>query len=302
MMIYRSVLKLSFVIGVLFLGRPAEGQQKVLLIGIDGVRPDVLADVATPNLDRLISEGAFSDQVRTTRPTSSGPAWSSMLTGVWPEKHAVRSNNFQGNKYATYPDFLSRIEQLRPDLVTFAAADWLPLVTEAFGGPLITGVLDSLVVRNGYMGWSEADAFITQAAVDVLEGSDPDAMFVYLGAPDEMSHQAGSIGEEYRTAIAYSDHHVGQLLDAIRARVSYAEEDWLILVSTDHGRRADGGHGGDSPEESTIFFFAHGPSVIPGEILGTPAIVDVAVTALTHLGVQINPDWGLDGRDRALQP
>jgi arylsulfatase A-like enzyme len=302
MMSCRSVLRLSLAIGALFLGHPAEGQQKVLLIGIDGVRPDVLADVATPNLDRLISEGAFSDQVRTTRPTSSGPAWSSMLTGVWPEKHAVLSNNFQGNEYATYPDFLSRIEQLRPDLVTFAAVDWLPLVTEVCGGPLITGVLDSLVVRNGYMGWSEADAFITQAAVDVLEGSDPDAMFVYLGAPDEMSHQAGSIGEEYRTAIAFSDHHVGQLLDAIRARVSYAEEDWLILVSTDHGRRADGGHGGDSPEELTIFFFAHGPSVIPGEILGTPAIVDVAVTALTHLGIQINPDWGLDGRDRALQP
>ena len=141
MMIYRSVLKLSLIIGVSFLGRPAEGQQKVLLIGIDGVRPDVLADVATPNLDRLISEGAFSDQVQTTRPTSSGPAWSSMLTGVWPEKHAVLSNNFQGNEYATYPDFLSRIEQLRPDLVTFAAADWLPLVTEAFGGPLILSLI-----------------------------------------------------------------------------------------------------------------------------------------------------------------
>ena len=299
----RSALGFAVVVGFFGEGHPAQGQEKVLLIGIDGVRPDVLAEVATPNLDRLISEGAFSDRVRTTRPTRSGPAWSSMLTGVWPEKHGVRSNNFQGNRYAAYPDFLSRIEKLRPDLMTFAAADWLPLVTEDSGGPLITGVLDSLVVRDGYdMGWSEADAFITQAAVNVLRGSDPDAMFVYLGAPDETSHQDRSIGEEYRASITLSDHHVGELLEAIRARVTYAEEDWLILVSTDHGRRADGGHGGDSPEESTIFIFAQGPSVVPGEISGTPAIVDVAVTALTHLGIEINPNWGLDGRDIALQP
>ena len=270
---------------------------KVLLIGIDGVRPDVLAAVDTPNIDALIASGAFGDRARTTRPTISGPAWSSMLIGVWPEKHGVRSNNFEGNRYAEYPDFLTRIEQVRPELDTFAAADWLPLVTGDSGGPLISGAVDRVFFRDGYqVGWAEGDSMSVAAAVEALGTSDPDAMFVYLGNPDETSHQTGSLGVEYREAIALSDRHVGELVEALRARASYPSEDWLILVSTDPWRREDGGHGGRSPQETTIFVLAHGAAVAAGALPGTPEIVDIAVTALTHLGIPIDPAWELDGR------
>lgn len=273
-----------------------EPTKKVLLIGIDGVRPDVLAEVDTPNIDALIASGAFSDRANTTRPTVSGPSWSSMLTGVWPEKHGVRSNNFEGNHYATYPDFLTRIEQVRPELETFVAADWLPLVTEDSGGPLIWGDLDTRYVRDGYeVGWDEGDRMMTDAAVEAIRTGDPDALFVYLGDPDETSHRTASIGEPYRRAIAMSDGYVGRLMEAIRARSTFAQEDWLILISTDHGRTESGGHGGDTPEQTTIFVLAHGPSVTSGTILGEPQIVDIAVTALTHLGIPIDPSWALDG-------
>ena len=101
---------------------------KVLLIGIDGVRPDVLAEVSTPNIDALKRKGAFTDRTRTTVPSVSGPSWSSMLTGVWPDKHGVIDNQFDGRRYDKYPDFLSRIEFLKPEMSTFAAVDWLPLM------------------------------------------------------------------------------------------------------------------------------------------------------------------------------
>ncbi len=281
----------------------AQENRKVLLIGIDGVRPDVLAEVPTPNIDSLIAEGAYSDRASTTDPTVSGPAWSSMLTGVWPAKHEVRTNNFEGNRYGEYPDFLTRIEQVRPELRTFVAADWLPLVTDDSGGPLIGDGPDMKFVVNGYeAGWGEADGQVTVAAVEELGVGDPDALFVYLGNPDETSHRAGSIGEEYREAIALADRHVGLLIAAVRERPSYGEEDWLILVSTDHGRRADGGHGRGSPEERTIFYLASGPSAARGTIDGSPEIVDVAVTALVHLGIEIDPAWDLDGNAVGLKP
>lgn len=272
-----------------------QATKKVLLIGIDGVRPDVLAEVPTPNIDGLIEQGAFSAQANSTRPTISGPAWSSMLIGVWPEKHGVLSNDLSGNHYSEYPDFLTRLEQVRPEIETFVAADWLPLVTDDSGGPLIGGAVDEKVVHNGYdVGWAEADELGVRAAVLALRDADPDAMFVYLGNPDETSHQTFSIGEPYREAITLSDRHVGLLVNAVRDRSSYADEDWLILISTDHGRTAFGSHGGDSPEETTIFIVAHGPAVAPME--GTPQIVDVAVTALTHMGVEVEDAWALDGR------
>lgn len=271
---------------------------KLLLIGIDGVRPDVLAEVPTPNIDALAAAGWYTAEARTTTPSVSGPSWSSMLTGVWPEKHGVTNNNFTGRNYAEYPSFLTRVEQTRPELATFAALDWIPLAQLPDDpGPVLPPTIDTRVTHDGYEhGWAEADGMVTEAAAAHLREADPDALFVYLGNPDETSHRHGSIGTEYRDAIALSDRHVGMLMEAVRARPTYADEDWLVLISTDHGRRTDGGHGGDSPEEMTIFILASGPATEGWPEPGPAFIVDVAVTGLAHLGIEIDPEWGLDGR------
>jgi arylsulfatase A-like enzyme len=270
---------------------------KVLVIGIDGVRPDVLAEVPTPHLDTLASAGVFVPDARTGLPTVSGPGWSSLLTGVWPEKHGVTDNEFTGKRYDRYPDFLTRIEEVRPRAFTFAIADWTPLVQAEDGSPTISDRVDDRRVLDGYeIGWREADQRSVDQAVWVISRADPDALFVYLGNPDEVSHASGGIGTEYREAIELADRQVGRLVAAVRDRPTYAREDWLILSSTDHGRRADGGHGGDTPEERTIYFLASGPSVRLDAVPDSTYIVDVAVTALTHLGIPIDPAWELDGR------
>ncbi len=275
---------------------------KVLVIGIDGVRPDVLAEVPTPNLDQLAASGTYSADAQTGRPTVSGPGWSSLLTGVWPARHGVTNNEFTGKRYDLYPDLLTRIESAFPERDTFLAIDWLPLATDASGGPVIGSAPDARYIFDGYeMGWAAADSAVVEAAARHLREHAADAGFVYLGHPDEASHEAGSIGAEYRAAIALADRHVGLLLEAIRARPARAAEDWLILVSTDHGRRADGGHGGDSVEEATIFYLAAGNAAARGRPDRPPAIVDVAVTALTHAGVSIDAAWQLDGRAVGLR-
>ena len=275
---------------------------KVVLIGIDGVRPDVLAEVATPHLDALAAAGTFTARTRTTTPSVSGPSWSSMLTGVWPDKHGVTDNEFGGRRYDAYPGFLTRVEEVRPELETFAVVDWVPLM-ELDGGSTVVGPeVDRRELLDGYeLGWAEADARATELAVEVLAGSDPDALFVYLGNPDESSHQAGSIDEEYREAIALADEHVGRIVEAVRARPTFDAEEWLVIVSTDHGRRTDGGHGGDSPEEMTTFILVGGSGAAMGSEERDTYIVDVAATALAHLGIRIDPAWDLDGRPFGLR-
>ena len=64
-------------------------EKKVLVIGIDGVRPDVLPQLETPNIDALIADGCYTGAIKTGAQTISGPGWSSMLIGAWPEKHLV---------------------------------------------------------------------------------------------------------------------------------------------------------------------------------------------------------------------
>lgn len=271
---------------------------KVLLIGIDGVRFDVLAEVPTPNIDALVADGAFTTETTTTTPSVSGPSWSSMLTGVWPEKHGVTSNDFVAPRYDEHPDFLSRVEEARPELVTFAVADWPPLMELQDRPALLGPAIDVRVALDGYdVGWAEADSLSVDAAVDRLEEADVDALFVYLGNPDETSHATGSIGQEYRAAIATADDQVGRLVEAVRTRPAYSSEDWLVLISTDHGRRPDGGHGGDSPEEMTTFIVVSGAAA--DTMIAAPTyIVDVAATALVHMGVAAD---GLDGAPVGLR-
>ena len=202
-------------------------------------------------------EGFFNDQARTNVRTVSGPGWSSMLIGARTDKHLVSSNDFTGNDYATYPDFLTRLEQVDSGFNTFAVVDWAPLGTTASGGPLFGDAIDEVLFFNaGEEGYGRADSLSVDAAVDRLETGNIDAAFVYIGDTDEVAHATSTYAPEYRTAIEVADVLVGRLVAAIQARPTYADEDWLILMCTDHGRTDEGGHGGDSDKERTIFFLA----------------------------------------------
>ena len=277
-------------------------RKKVLLIGLDGVRVDILARVDTPVIDSLAAAGFFSDEAKTRVRTVSGPGWSSMTIGARTDKHLVDGNNFEGNDYESYPDFLTRIERERPDLNTFAVLDWPPLGTTDSGGPLFGEEIDVKVNFDGEAdGYRYADSLSVEVAVEHLRDTDVDAAFVYLGDIDVVAHATNSRSPEYRAAIEWADTRVGLLLQAVRARPTYDQEDWLILMSTDHGRDDAGGHGGTSPSETTIFFLASGPSVEPGTTDCPPEIVDVAVTALAHMGLGPDPAWNLDGQVRGLK-
>lgn len=275
---------------------PPTPTPKVLLIGLDGVRVDKLREADTPHIDSLIDAGAFTGSARTASPTVSGPSWSSMLTGVWPEKHGVFGNEFSANRYRDYPDFLTRLEQADSSHGTYAVVDWPPLGTPTDGGPLLSGAIDRIDFFDGEsLGYRIADSLSVEAAVEALAFTDIEAAFVYLGDIDVVGHETSSLSPEYRAAIEWADTRVGMLVAAVAARRTLAREDWLILLSTDHGRNDAGGHGGESDLEFRIFVIASGPSVQRGAIDGDVGIVDVAATALTHLGVAIDPAWRLDG-------
>jgi predicted AlkP superfamily pyrophosphatase or phosphodiesterase len=273
-------------------------EPRVLVIGLDGVRMDVLARAHTPHLDSLAASGILLTAA-TVEPTVSGPNWSSILTGVGPDKHGVRSNDFSSNAYDRYPDFLTRLELVDSAYRTAAVVDWPPLGSGASGGPLVSDRVDRLTLIDGdSLGYTLADSLSAEAGAELLRTGEWDAVFVYLGDIDEAGHRTSSLAPEYRAAIETADRQVGRLLEALRSRLSY--EDWLVLVTTDHGRRDDGGHGGTSDLERTSFILMSGPAASRQAPAERPRVYDVAVTALTHLGVRIEPMWGLDGRTVGL--
>jgi len=262
---------------------------KVLMIGIDGCRPDALLAADTPCMDRLVADGALSVQAQTCAVTSSGPSWSSLLTGTWPRKHGVQDNSFEGARFERYPHVFVRAKAVRPELVTGSLVHWAPIHERIVAGADLSRACGSAQE-------------VEDEAVRLLKEGDPDFLFLHLDDVDHAGHESGySVAvPAYLEAIAQADRHVGAVLSAVRERPRYEEEDWLILVTTDHGGSGTS-HGQDIPEHRTIFLIVSGPSASHGTIEPAPRIVDAAATALAHLGIDPDPSWELDGQPVALR-
>lgn len=277
---------------------PSARVQKVLVIGIDGAMLNKIQAFDTPALKGLISTGSAAKTslyASPFAPTLSGPGWATNATGVWPDKHKVKSNNWgTGSNLTQYPDFLTRIERARPELSTYAIADWTPLTSNSAGQAIFSDEVQRRVTLDGdALGWAAADARIATEAAAYLKDTGPDASFVYFGNVDIAGHSCGAAGACYRTATEQTDKHVATLLTAVRARPTYSNEDWTILVTADHGHTESGGHGGSSVAERSSFIIRNGPGTTPGTPAIAPKNVDIAAIVLSRFGLTA-PD--LDGQ------
>ncbi|MEU3859711.1 alkaline phosphatase family protein [Streptomyces sp. NPDC028722] len=83
--------------------RAAAKTPKVLVIGLDGTLLSRIRDADTPHLDALMAGGPTAPSsicANPFAPTLSGPGWSTIITGVWPDKHNVKDNTFTGHDFA----------------------------------------------------------------------------------------------------------------------------------------------------------------------------------------------------------
>ncbi len=255
---------------------------KTLVVGIDGAAFDFLDDADMPNLDAFMARGMVSSSNLYGTPmagTISGPGWSTIATGVWPDKHNVVDNNFSSPRYDLYPDYLTRIEASRPARSTAVVATWAPIATTVFGS-----AVDSRV-QGG------SDVGTTAKAVETIAAG-ADDVFVHLDEVDGAGHSGGTNAAAYGRALAKADGELGQILAAVEARPD--GEEWLVVVTADHGHTPTGGHGGSSPAEREVFVVAAGPGIEPG-VRHDVKISDIAPTVLSAVGIAADPTWKLDG-------
>ncbi|MFF2534928.1 alkaline phosphatase family protein [Streptomyces cyaneofuscatus] len=280
-------------------------KDKVLVVGIDGLRHDVIAAASAPHLKGMMANGTYGTSLLYANPmaaTSSGPGWSTISTGVWPDKHGVKDNSFAGKNYTRYPGFLARLAQVRPQLSTYAAVDWKPLDAQ---GTVTAGADAKLVLDGDRDGYTGHDATIAADTESILRNQNPDVVFAYLGQVDIVGHNLGAAHAQYRAAIDVIDGYLGRLLAAIKARPTYATERWTVIVATDHGHTNAGGHGGSTIEERRTFVLAQGPGIAAGATPRDTRLVDVAATVFKQLGIAPDPAWGLDGKpiqERSTDP
>ena len=294
------------VLGCSTVGWAAEPTKKLIFIGIDGTRWDALEAANTPNIDALIAKGTLSVGTEIIAPretpgdTVSGPGWSNLLCGVWPDKHGTVDNSFKGMNYTAYPHFFARVKEIRPQLQTASFTDWGPIKAK------ILSHADEVVAEDshGAAAYSAADARLAKACAVHIREKNPDAVMLYLGQVDETGHAKGFHPKvpEYIAAIERVDGHIGEVVAAIQARPTIAQEDWLVIIATDHGGIGTGHGGGRKIDEiRRTFMIVSGPSANIGKPDEQTYQVDVVATALTHLGIGLKPEWKLDGRAVGLK-
>jgi hypothetical protein len=239
--------------------------KKALVIGIDGCMPSGITASNTPNLDALMANGTFSLGARNTRTTSSGPAWSSILTGVWEEKHGVTNNAFTGSNFSKYPHFFKRVKDVYPSSRNVSVCEWSPINEHV-------AKLEADIVRSSNNAADTESKAIAELGVKNLT-----SLFLHFDAPDHAGHSTGFSAENahYIEAIEEVDTAIGGVIQAMKSRENYIKEDWMVIVTTDHGGIGTG-HGGDSEEERTIFMIVSGDNIPNKEIKKVTSLETIA--------------------------
>jgi predicted AlkP superfamily pyrophosphatase or phosphodiesterase len=264
-------------------------RRRVLLIGVDGLRLDVLEQAPTPHLDRVLIDGCVtSSLIPTGTPTVSGPMWSSILSGMWAPDHGVMDNEVPPVA-GRVPDVLSRMLHADPDSRVFAAASWRPLTVATECGPIIDPALVSGFSPDAGLYLDVQTADYSVARLDEHDDA-LRAAFIHFVEIDEAGHSHG-IGAEYVEALLDVDAQVGRVLDALERR-SDAHE-WTVLMTTDHGHLDAGGHGGVSKAERLVWIGASDSQLarrLQTSCDIAPLMLELTAPLAASASVSVSPD------------
>ncbi len=269
---------------------PAGSARRVLVVGIDGARPDAMEAANTPWFDFLRRHGAYTADARTqlNGPTKSAPGWLSVFTGVSPARHRVVANGEYTNRDGSHRTFAARAFDAGRRVVVSSA--W-PEITSNIVEP------DVALERAFNFDATGATWLATR-----LRTTDADVYVQHFDQVDGTGHGSGFSRDNpnYIVAIERVDALLGRLLDGVLARPNVAREDWLVVMTTDHGGRGND-HGPMDADNQTIWFLVAGTSIPPGALpAGQTSQMDVAPTVLRWIGVNQDPAWALDGVVRGI--
>jgi len=244
--------------------------KKCFVIGLDGARCDsalLLKGKADSGVNLLAAEGGLyiaavgSDgTLLHTQPTKTAPGWTTLLTGEWAVGHGVWYNGFI--KTVRPKTFLTQLVEEGSARSAVFACIWPWHVQKAWSTYRIEALYDQAkklpVAWNTYAGQQEMQA----ALLDMVSSPGcPDILFSIYERPDEAGHACGYGNgvPEYGEAVALCDRDAFDIIRTIRARRDYASEDWLIIITSDHG--GQGNDHGNLSEDCRLIFIASNKAV-----------------------------------------
>ena len=288
---------------------PSDKQKtpKAVFIIVDGISADVIEKLNPPALEEISNTGAYTRAyvggekgTYTETPTISAVGYNSLLTGTWVNKHNVWGNNIKDPNYH-YRDIFRIAEEYNPQLKTAIFSTWTDNRTKLVGEGLqqtnnlkLDHKFDGLELdtvnyphddNSDYI--HKIDEAVAEEAARYIGKQGPDLSWVYLQYTDDMGHRHGD-DDKFHEAIRIADRQVGRVWDAIKKREREFDEDWLIVITTDHGRDSVSGkhHGGQSAREMMTWIVTNAAN-LNERFQQTPAMVDIMPSICNHMNIPL---------------
>jgi predicted AlkP superfamily pyrophosphatase or phosphodiesterase len=276
----------------------------VVLISVDGLRPDGIEEAGAPAMLGLKERGLYCPKAKTTRPSLTIPGHASMMTGLEASRHRATWYDYTPEEIAQ-PTLFSVVKKTgkgaiallsKPKLyflVPEKSVDfrYLPPVPEHWDSPDVSLVRAG--IKKSYAGPPDTTA-ATIAKVFAAEWPKrkPAFAFVHFRETDAAGHKYGWMSEEYLEAVRVCDRAIGSVLQTIEHSGFGAAT--VVIVTSDHGGE-DNRHDLDIPENNTIPWMAAGPGVPAGlRVEREIRVTDTMPTVLKLLGIPV-PEK-LDGK------
>ena len=249
--------------------------KKVILISIDGMRPDGLKKCGNPYLDELIKESSYTFSARTVIPSVTLPCHVSLFHSVTPERHGTTTNTYMP-QVRPISGLFEQIASCRK--ISVMCYGWEPLRDVSRPGSL-----KSAEYINAYLK-DNTDGLLTEKAISYVKDFQPDFVFLYMVETDEKGgHDNGWMSDEYLKCISNAIDNVKKVIEA-------AGDEYSVIVTADHGGH-DRTHGTEMPEDMTIPMIFHGSEFEKGKDLGQISILDIAPTIADILNVPKAVEW-----------
>ena len=256
---------------LLLLAAAAAQARPVLMISVDGLRPgDVLdADkrgIRVPVLKGLAAQGVYATGVRNVLPTVTYPDHTTLITGVWPQRHGIAGNqtfdplrqNMAGwywyardikvrTLWDAVHDSGGKVASLSwPVSVGAASIDFnIPEywradtpedaeLLEALSTPGLTVMLQKqtgISLADSSAGNVAGDDSRDRYAEALIAARHPAFTTIHLRALDEVEHMTGPGSPQAKLALQQLDASIGRLVAAARK----AQPDLVVAIVSDHG-------------------------------------------------------------------
>lgn len=189
----------------------------------------------------------------------TGPGWGSVISGLDARRHNIKNIGHKDMKAftettKTYPTIF---KLLKTNGLRTAALGVGAFLTSFEGKKLYPGIVDYECgagsdgptvkpsdTRSCNLDYrfttnnedNQRDNKITDTAISYINRSDIEFIMLVLDEVDEAGHKNGfDLTLNYLRAIQDADVRVGKIVAAIEKRVKDNNEDWLVILTSDHG-------------------------------------------------------------------